>query len=38
VAPQPEHLHVFDQASGQRIDPIGEETSAPRLAALGTAD
>ena len=35
VAPQPEHLHVFDQASGRRIDPIGEETSAPRLAAAG---
>jgi sn-glycerol 3-phosphate transport system ATP-binding protein len=38
VAPQPEHLHVFDETSGRRIDPIGEETSAPRLAALGTAD
>ena len=35
VAPQPEHLHVFDQASGRRIDPIGEETAATRLAAAG---
>ena len=35
VAPQPEHLHVFDETSGRRIDPIGEETAAPPLAAAG---
>ena len=38
VMPQSEHLHVFDHASGRRIDPIGEETVSPPLAALGTAD
>ncbi len=38
VAPQMEHLHVFDHASGRRIDPIGAETVAPRLAAADTAD
>ena len=38
VTPQPEHLHVFDHASGRRIDPIGEETVSPPLAALDTAD
>jgi hypothetical protein len=38
VRPQTEHLHVFDQVSGQRIDPIGEENAAVRLAAAGTAD
>jgi sn-glycerol 3-phosphate transport system ATP-binding protein len=38
VAPQLEHLHVFDQASGQRIDPICEETTTVRLAAVNTAD
>jgi sn-glycerol 3-phosphate transport system ATP-binding protein len=38
VHPQPEHLHVFDRATGRRIDPIGEENPADRLAALGTAD
>jgi sn-glycerol 3-phosphate transport system ATP-binding protein len=38
VRPQPEHLHVFDQTSGQRIDPIGEENVAGWLAAAGTAD
>ena len=26
VRPQPEHLHVFDRASGRRIDPSGEES------------
>jgi sn-glycerol 3-phosphate transport system ATP-binding protein len=38
VAPQLEHLHVFDAASGRRIDPVGEETTTPRLAAVDTAD
>jgi sn-glycerol 3-phosphate transport system ATP-binding protein len=38
VAPQLEHLHVFDQASGRRIDPIREETVIPPLAAADTAD
>jgi sn-glycerol 3-phosphate transport system ATP-binding protein len=38
VTPLLEQLHVFDQASGRRIDPIGEETATPRLAALDTAD
>jgi sn-glycerol 3-phosphate transport system ATP-binding protein len=38
VAPLREHLHVFDQASGRRIDPIGEETVTAPLAAAGTAD
>jgi sn-glycerol 3-phosphate transport system ATP-binding protein len=38
VRPQTEHLHVFDQDSGQRIEPIGEENAALRLAAAGTAD
>jgi sn-glycerol 3-phosphate transport system ATP-binding protein len=38
VTPQPQHLHVFDHASGRRIDPIGEETVSPPLAALDTAD
>ena len=38
VAPQPEQLHVFDRASGRRIDPIGEETPATLLAAADTAD
>jgi sn-glycerol 3-phosphate transport system ATP-binding protein len=38
VAPQVEHMHVFDRASGQRIDPVGEENRASRLAAADTAD
>ena len=38
VAPQVEHMHVFDRASGRRIDPIGEENLASRLAAADTAD
>jgi sn-glycerol 3-phosphate transport system ATP-binding protein len=38
VAPQLEHLHVFDEPSGRRIDPIGEETAIPPLAAADTAD
>jgi len=38
VAPQLEHLHVFDQASGERIDPIGAEIAAHRLAAADIAD
>ena len=35
VAPQLEHLHVFDRASGRRIDPIGEETAAPPACRCG---
>ena len=38
LAPQLEHLHVFDQAAGRRIDPIGEETVTRPLAAVDTAD
>jgi sn-glycerol 3-phosphate transport system ATP-binding protein len=38
VVPRRDHLHVFDQATGRRIDPIGEETGAPRLAAMYPAD
>ena len=38
VRPQVGQFHVFDQDSGQRIDPIGEEKGAVRLAAAGTAD
>jgi sn-glycerol 3-phosphate transport system ATP-binding protein len=38
VAPQLQHLHVFNGSTGQRIDPIGEETATTRLAAVGTAD
>ena len=38
VAPQLEHLHVFDQASGERIDPYGAENVTRRLAAADTAD
>jgi sn-glycerol 3-phosphate transport system ATP-binding protein len=35
---QPQHLHVFDRASGRRIDPSREENPASYLAAAGTAD
>jgi sn-glycerol 3-phosphate transport system ATP-binding protein len=38
VRPQVGQLHVFEEASGQRIEPIGEENAAVRLAAAGTAD
>jgi sn-glycerol 3-phosphate transport system ATP-binding protein len=38
VRPQPEHLHVFDRASGRRTDPSREENPVSRLAAAGTAD
>ncbi len=38
VTPQIGHVHVFDQASGRRIDPIGEEIPAARLAAAETSD
>jgi sn-glycerol 3-phosphate transport system ATP-binding protein len=38
VAPQLQHLHVFSGSTGQRIDPIGEETATTRLAAVSTAD
>jgi sn-glycerol 3-phosphate transport system ATP-binding protein len=33
-----EHLHVFDQATGRRIEPIGQATASTPLAAVGTAD
>jgi sn-glycerol 3-phosphate transport system ATP-binding protein len=38
VAPQLEHLHVFDQASGRRIDPHEAENVTHWLAAADTAD
>jgi sn-glycerol 3-phosphate transport system ATP-binding protein len=38
VTPRLEHLHVFDQASGLRIEPVGTEIPATRLAAADTAD
>ena len=38
VAPQLEHLHVFDAVSGRRIEPIGKETVTLPLAAVDTAD
>jgi sn-glycerol 3-phosphate transport system ATP-binding protein len=38
VAPQSPHIHVFDRESGRRIEPIGQETTSERLAAVGTAD
>jgi sn-glycerol 3-phosphate transport system ATP-binding protein len=38
VAPQLEHLHVFNRISERRIDPIGEETVTLPLAAVDTAD
>jgi len=38
VAPVLEHLHVFDRSDGRLIDPLGAETVACRLAAVGTAD
>jgi len=38
VAPQLEHVHVFDRTSGRRIDPVGAEIPAPPLAAADTAD
>jgi sn-glycerol 3-phosphate transport system ATP-binding protein len=38
VAPQTEHMHVFDRASGRRIDPVDEENVATPLAAADTAD
>ena len=38
VAPQLAHVHVFDQATGQRIDPVGAEITPTRLAAADTAD
>ena len=35
---QPEHLHVFDRESGQRIEPAVADSASLRLAAAGTAD
>jgi sn-glycerol 3-phosphate transport system ATP-binding protein len=37
VRAQPEALHVFDRASGRRIEPNGEETPVTLLAAADTA-
>jgi sn-glycerol 3-phosphate transport system ATP-binding protein len=33
-----EHLHVFDRASGRRIDPDGHENAAARVEAAQAAD
>jgi sn-glycerol 3-phosphate transport system ATP-binding protein len=38
VTPRLEHLHVFDQASGLRINPAGTEIAARPLAAADIAD
>jgi sn-glycerol 3-phosphate transport system ATP-binding protein len=38
VIPALEHVHVFDRASGRRIEPIGRETITLPLAAVGAAD
>jgi sn-glycerol 3-phosphate transport system ATP-binding protein len=38
VVLQPEHVHVFDQPSGRRVDPMTAESGATRLAAADTAD
>ncbi|HEY1930790.1 MAG TPA: sn-glycerol-3-phosphate ABC transporter ATP-binding protein UgpC [Acetobacteraceae bacterium] len=38
VALAPAHLHVFDAATGHRLDPIQAETHMHRLAAGQTAD
>jgi sn-glycerol 3-phosphate transport system ATP-binding protein len=38
AAPKLEHLHVFDRASGLRIDPAGAEIAARPLAAADIAD
>ena len=38
VWPQPRHLHVFDRASGRRIDPVGEENRTLHLVAAGMPD
>ena len=35
VAPAARALHVFDRASGRRIDPIGEENMASRACRCG---
>jgi sn-glycerol 3-phosphate transport system ATP-binding protein len=35
---QPAHMHVFDRASGQRIDPIVTETHGLRLVAAERPD
>ncbi|MDR3537226.1 MAG: sn-glycerol-3-phosphate ABC transporter ATP-binding protein UgpC [Acetobacteraceae bacterium] len=37
VALQPAQLHVFDRASGRRIEPIGAETGRPALVGAGLA-
>jgi sn-glycerol 3-phosphate transport system ATP-binding protein len=37
VRPLPKHLHVFDRASGRRIDPASEEIPTSLLAAAHTA-
>jgi sn-glycerol 3-phosphate transport system ATP-binding protein len=38
VTVSPEHMHVFDTASGRRLDPPGAEIAPVRLAAAQSAD
>jgi sn-glycerol 3-phosphate transport system ATP-binding protein len=38
VTVPPEHMHVFDTASGRRIEPPGGENRPARLAAAQSAD
>jgi sn-glycerol 3-phosphate transport system ATP-binding protein len=38
VVVPPEHMHVFDSASGKRLDPVGAEIPPVRLAAAQSAD
>jgi hypothetical protein len=38
VTVPPEHLHVFDSASGVRLEPSGTENPPVRLAAAQSAD
>jgi len=37
VWPIPTQLHVFDRATGRRIDPVGDESTATRLARAAAA-
>jgi sn-glycerol 3-phosphate transport system ATP-binding protein len=38
VTVPPAHMHVFDTASGKRLDPPGAEIAPVRLAAAQSAD
>jgi len=38
VTVPPEHMHVFDAASGRRLEPIGAENPPVRVAAVQSAD